>query len=60
LKAYERGESLAEALSKEPTVVEHISTEQIVWMMRPENYIGTAVEQVENVVYKLKGIYCQE
>lgn len=60
LKAYERGESLAEALSKEPTVVEHISAEQIVWMMRPENYIGTAVEQVENVVLKLKGIYCQE
>ncbi len=60
LKAFERGESLAEALSKEPMVVEHISAEQILWMMRPENYIGTAVEQVETVVLELKGIYCQE
>jgi adenylosuccinate lyase len=60
LKAYERGENLVEALSKEPIVVEYLSVEQIAWMMRPENYIGTAVEQVEQVVSKLRSAYCQE
>ncbi len=60
LKAYESGENLVEALSKEPMVVEYLSAEQIAWMMRPENYIGTAVEQVEQVVSKLRSAYCQE
>jgi adenylosuccinate lyase len=60
MKAYESGENLVEALSKEPMVVEYLSAEQIAWMMRPENYIGTAVEQVEQVVSKLRNAYCQE
>jgi adenylosuccinate lyase len=60
LKAYESGENLVEALSKEPMVVEHLSAEQIAWMMRPENYIGTAIEQVDQVVSRLRNAYCQE
>jgi adenylosuccinate lyase len=60
LKAYESGENLVEALSKEPMVVEYLSAEQIAWMMRPENYIGTAIEQVDQVVSKLRNAYCQE
>lgn len=60
LKAYESGENLVEALSKEPMVAEYLSAEQIAWMMRPENYIGTAIEQVDRVVSKLRNAYCQE
>ncbi len=60
LKAYESGENLVEALSKEPMVVEYLSADQIAWMMQPENYIGTAIEQVDRVVSKLRNAYCQE
>ncbi len=60
MRAYERGESLVEALLEEPSVTEHLTKEQLEWMTRPENYIGTAVEQVERVVALLTHERCLE
>jgi len=36
-------------------VIDYISGEEIEWVMDPERYIGTAVEQVEAVVERLRG-----
>ncbi len=58
--AYESNETLVNALLKEPTVSEHLTKEQLEWISRPENYIGTAVQQVERVVALLRHEKCLE
>lgn len=60
MKAYERGDALSDALLKEPLIAEHFSKDQLEWMVRPENYIGTAIQQVERVVTLLRQNECQE
>jgi len=60
MRAYESNETLVTALLKEPTVSEHLSKEQLEWISRPENYIGTAVQQVERVVALLRQEKCLE
>ncbi|MGZ4901282.1 MAG: adenylosuccinate lyase [Halobacteriota archaeon] len=60
MRAYESNETLVNALLKESTVSEHLSKEQLEWISRPENYIGTAVQQVERVVALLRQEKCLE
>ncbi len=60
MRAYESDETLVNALLKEPAVTEHLTKEQLEWMIRPENYIGTAVQQVESVVALLRQEKCLE
>lgn len=60
MKAYERGGALTDALLKEPLIAEHFSKDQLEWMVRPENYIGTAIQQVERVVTLLRQNECRE
>ncbi|MGZ4903657.1 MAG: adenylosuccinate lyase [Halobacteriota archaeon] len=60
MRAYESDETLVNALLKEPAVTEHLTKEQLEWMTRPENYIGTAVQQVESVVALLRQEKCLE
>jgi len=60
MAAYQSGETLVNALLAEPVVKEHLSREQLEWMIRPENYVGTAIQQVENVVSLLRQDACQE
>lgn len=60
MRAYESDETLVTALLKEPAVTEHLTKEQLEWMIRPENYIGTAVQQVESVVALLRQEKCLE
>jgi adenylosuccinate lyase len=60
MNAYERGDALSDALLKEPLIAEHFSKDQLEWMVRPENYIGTAIQQVEHVVTLLRQNECQE
>ena len=60
MKAYESGDDLSDALLKEPLIAEHFSKDQLEWMVRPENYIGTAIQQVENVVTLLRQNECRE
>jgi adenylosuccinate lyase len=54
MAAYEHGDAFSEALLKEPIISKHFSKDQLESMIRPENYIGTAIEQVERVVTLLR------
>jgi adenylosuccinate lyase len=60
MKAYERGDTLSDALLKEPVISEYFSKDQLEWIVRPENYIGTAIQQVERAVTLLRQNECQE
>ncbi|MBC2696963.1 MAG: hypothetical protein HF976_00100 [ANME-2 cluster archaeon] len=55
MEARESGRHMKEVLMSQPEVTEFISAEEIEGVMDPEGYIGTAVEQVEAVVERLKG-----
>ncbi len=54
MSARESGSHMKEALINNETVSKHMSEKEIITLMNPENYIGTAVEQVESLVTKLK------
>lgn len=60
MDAYARGDALSDTLLKEPLIVKYFSKDQLEWMILPENYIGTAVEQVERVVTLLRQNECLE
>jgi adenylosuccinate lyase len=58
MEAHTRGEHLSETLLKEPLIMKYFSKDQLEWMILPENYIGTAIEQVERVVTLLRQNEC--
>jgi adenylosuccinate lyase len=58
MEAYTRGEALSETLLKEPLIIKYFSKDQLERMILPENYIGTAIEQVERVVILLRQHEC--
>jgi adenylosuccinate lyase len=60
MNAYESGDTLTKALLKEPLLAEHLTKEQLERMVRPENYIGTAPQQVDRVVTLLRQDECLE
>jgi adenylosuccinate lyase len=60
MNAYSSGDTLTEALLKEPLLAEHLTKEQLERMVRPENYIGTAPQQVDRVVTILRQDECLE
>ncbi len=60
MDAYARGDSLSDTLLKEPLIVEYFSKDQLEWMILPENYLGTAIEQVKRVVTLLRQNECLE
>jgi adenylosuccinate lyase len=60
MKAYESGEKLTDALLNEPVFAQHFTRAQLDWMVKPENYVGTAVQQVDYVIELLKQNQCQE
>jgi len=51
----ESGRHMKEVLMSRPGVTEFISAGEIKGVMDPKGYIGTAVEQVEAVVERLRG-----
>jgi adenylosuccinate lyase len=55
MEARESGRHMKEILMSRPEVTDYISAEEIEGVMDPEGYIGTAVEQVEAVVERLRG-----
>ncbi len=57
MEARESGRHMKEVLMSRPEVTEFISAGEIEGVMDPEGYIGTAVEQVEAVVERLRGKY---
>ena len=55
MEARESGRHMKEVLMSQPEVTEFISAGEIEGVMDPAGYIGTAVEQVEAVVERLRG-----
>ncbi len=55
MEARESGRHMKEVLMSRPEVTGFISAGEIEGVMDPEGYIGTAVEQVEAVVERLRG-----
>ncbi|ATZ61021.2 MAG: adenylosuccinate lyase [Methanosarcinales archaeon Met12] len=54
MEAHTSGEHMRDVLLKEAIVTKHLTPDEIEHLMDPNNYIGTAVEQVESVVKKLR------
>ncbi|MCK4937349.1 MAG: adenylosuccinate lyase [Methanosarcinales archaeon] len=54
MEAHESGRHMKDVLVSRTEVIEFISAKEIVGIMDPEGYIGTAVEQVEAVVGRLR------
>ncbi len=54
MSARETGSHMKDALIKNKTVSKYLTENDIVTIMNPDNYIGTAVIQVESLVTKLK------
>ncbi|MFA0821998.1 MAG: adenylosuccinate lyase [Methanomethylovorans sp.] len=54
MEAHETGKHFKEVLLSKPDVANYLSEEDINSLVDPDKYIGTAVEQVEAVVQKLK------
>lgn len=54
MEAHESGKHFKEVLLAKPEVANYLSEEDVINLVDPDKYIGTAVEQVENVIAKLK------
>lgn len=54
MEAHETGKHFKEVLLSKPDVEKYLSEEDINSLVDPDKYIGTAVEQVEAVIQKLK------
>jgi adenylosuccinate lyase len=54
MEAHDSGKHFKDVLLANPEVSNYLSEEDIINLVDPDRYIGTAVEQVEAVVAKLK------
>ncbi len=54
MSARETGIHMKDALIKNETISNYMTETEIVQIMNPDNYIGTAVEQVETLIKKLE------
>ncbi|MCX9084920.1 MAG: adenylosuccinate lyase [Candidatus Methanoperedens sp.] len=54
MSARESGIHMKDALIRNETVSKYLTEDEIIQLMEPDNYIGTAVEQVESLAAKLK------
>jgi adenylosuccinate lyase len=54
MSARESGIHMKDALTRNETVSKYLTESEIIQLMDPDNYIGTAVEQVESLAAKLK------
>jgi adenylosuccinate lyase len=53
-RAFENRQSFRQALMDDPTVSNYLSRDEIETVLKPENYLGTVVEQVEAVSDAIK------
>jgi adenylosuccinate lyase len=53
MKVYDSGELFIDVLKEDPDVAKLLNGKELEEVMKPENYVGTAVEQVEAVVKRL-------
>lgn len=54
MAVYETGKDFTEILKRDPEVRKYLSEKELESLMLPESYIGTAVQQVERVVKRLR------
>jgi len=54
MKARETGEHMKDVLCREPKITRYLAPDEIERLMMPENYLGNAVERVENIVKRLR------
>lgn len=54
MKVYETGRHFKEILMEDEEVRRHLSEKEISELMNPENYLGTAVQQIEMVIEKIR------
>jgi len=54
MKARETGEHMKDILCKEPRITKYLAPDEIKRLMNPENYLGNAVERVEEIVKRLR------
>jgi adenylosuccinate lyase len=57
MKAHETGQHFRNILLQTPEISKYLTATDIENLIDPEKYIGTAVEQVEALVVKLRGAY---
>jgi adenylosuccinate lyase len=55
MKALKENKTLKEVLMKNETIKKNFTEKELDWYLDPKNYLGTAVEQVENVIKTLRG-----
>jgi len=54
IKVMKSNKTLKEVLTEIEIIKKKFTGKELDWYLDPKNYLGTAVEQVENVVKKLK------
>ncbi len=54
LKVLKENRSLKEVLSENEIIRNNFTEKELDWYIDPKNYLGTAIEQVENIIKKLK------
>jgi Adenylosuccinate lyase (EC 4.3.2.2) len=53
MQAREAGRPLAEALAEDRLITSYVTTDELLLLLEPDRYIGTAVAQVDAVIQKL-------
>ncbi len=56
MKAHESGKSLKDVLLEDREIMKHLSKEEIENLLKPENYLGTAMKRIECVVEKARKV----
>ncbi|MCS7130265.1 MAG: adenylosuccinate lyase [Archaeoglobaceae archaeon] len=57
MRAYANKSSLLEELLKEEVILKHFSKEELSEIIKPENYLGTALERVDQVVEWVRKVF---
>ena len=57
MRAHDTGQHFKQVLLDTPSVSKYLSAGDIENLVNPDKYIGTAVEQVEGLVIKLREAY---
>jgi len=55
MKVIKENKGLKEILLKNSIIKKKLTEKELDWYLNPKNYLGTAVEQVENVIKTLRG-----
>ncbi|MBO8181730.1 MAG: adenylosuccinate lyase [Archaeoglobus sp.] len=57
MKAYESGEEFLAVLRKDDRIRKYLSEDELESLLKPENYLGTAVRRVESVIEWINSVF---